>query len=143
MTLARPIPDATEADQQRLELELLLQQPVPGPDQLKEALPLLNALPDISPDRWRSLQVLPIAIDGKHLDIAVPSHWTEAQWQSLINALPETGRTIRLHPALDQDLSNTLGETDPETNQRDVATHSASCPRTQEPPGHCRSNGTP
>ena len=115
MTLARPIPDATEADQQRLELELLLQQPVPGPDQLKEALPLLNALPDISPDRWRSLQVLPIAIDGKHLDIAVPSHWTEAQWQSLINALPETGRTIRLHPTLDQDLSNTLGRTDPET----------------------------
>ena len=115
MTLARPIPDATEADQQRLELELLLQQPVPGPDQLKEALPLLNALPDISPDRWRSLQVLPIAIDGKHLDIAVPSHWTEAQWQSLINALPETGRTIRLHPTLDQDLSNTLGQTDPET----------------------------
>ena len=108
MTLARPIPDATEPDQQRLELELLLQQPVPGPDQLKQALPLLNALPDISADRWRSLQVLPIAIDEQHLDIAIPSQWGETEWQALIDQLPQNGRTIRLHPTLHDDLIRAL-----------------------------------
>ncbi|MEB3253376.1 MAG: GspE/PulE family protein [Synechococcus sp.] len=113
MTLARPIPDATEPDQQRLELELLLQQPVPGPDQLKQALPLLNALPDISADRWRSLQVLPIAIDEQHLDIAIPSQWGETEWQALIDQLPQNGRTIRLHPTLNQDLSDTLRKVHP------------------------------
>ena len=113
MTLARPIPDATEPDQQRLELELLLKQPVPGPDQLKQALPLLNALPDISADRWRSLQVLPIAIDEQHLDIAIPSQWGETEWQALIDQLPQNGRTIRLHPTLNQDLSDTLRKVHP------------------------------
>jgi len=113
MTLARPIPDATEPDQQRLELELLLKQPVPGPDQLKQALPLLNALPDISADRWRSLQVLPIAIDEQHLDIAIPSQWGETEWQALIDQLPQNGRTIRLHPTLNQDLSDTLRQVHP------------------------------
>ena len=55
MTLARPIPATNDAAQQRLELELLLKQPVPDPEQLQQSLPLLHALNDISPDRWRSL----------------------------------------------------------------------------------------
>ena len=51
MPLTRPIPVTTDAAQQRLELELLLKQPVPDPEQLERSLPLLNALNEISPDR--------------------------------------------------------------------------------------------
>jgi type IV pilus assembly protein PilB len=36
MTLGRPIPATNDAAQQRLELELLLKQPVPDPEQLHE-----------------------------------------------------------------------------------------------------------
>ena len=100
MTLARPIPATNDAAQQRLELELLLKQPVPDPEQLQQSLPLLHALNDISPDRWRSLQALPIAVDEHQLDLAIPSQWGEAEWQALIDQLPQNSRTIRLHPTL-------------------------------------------
>ena len=79
MTPGRPIPATNDAAQQRLELELLLKQPVPDPEQLERALPLLNALTDISPDRWRDLQALPIAVDEQQLDIAIPSQWGESE----------------------------------------------------------------
>ena len=77
MTLGRPIPATNDAAQQRLELELLLKQPVPDPDQLERSLPLLNALNEISPECWRELQALPIAVDEQQLDIGIPSHWGE------------------------------------------------------------------
>ena len=108
MTLGRPIPVTTDAAQQRLELELLLKQPVPDPDQLERSLPLLNALNKISPDRWRDLQALPIAVDEQQLDIAIPSQWGESEWQALIDQLPQNGRTIRLHPTLHDDLIRAL-----------------------------------
>ncbi len=108
MTLARPIPATNDAAQQRLELELLLKQPVPDPEQLQRSLPLLHALKDISPDRWRSLQALPIAVDEHHLDLAIPSQWGEAEWQALIDQLPQSARTIRLHPTLHDDLRRAL-----------------------------------
>ena len=85
MPLTRPIPVTTDAAQQRLELELLLKQPVPDPEQLERSLPLLNALNEISPDRWRDLQALPIAVDEQQLDIAIPSQWGESEWQALID----------------------------------------------------------
>lgn len=108
MTLARPIPATNDAAQQRLELELLLKQPVPDPEQLQESLPLLHALNDINPDRWRSLEALPIAVDEHQLDLAIPSQWGEAEWQALIDQLPQNGRTIRLHPTLHDDLLRAL-----------------------------------
>ena len=108
MTSARPIPATNDVGQQRLELELLLKQPVPDPEQLQRSLPLLHALKDISPDRWRSLQALPIAVDEHHLDLAIPSQWGEAEWQALINQLPQSARTIRLHPTLHDDLRRAL-----------------------------------
>ena len=85
MPLTRPIPVTTDAAQQRLELELLLKQPVPDPEQLERSLPLLNALNEISPDRWRDQQALPIAVDERQLDIAIPSQWGESEWQALID----------------------------------------------------------
>ena len=108
MPLTRPIPVTTDAAQQRLELELLLKQPVPDPEQLERSLPLLNALNEISPDRWRNLQALPIAVDEQQLDIAIPSQWGESEWQALIDQLPQNGRTIRLHPTLHDDLIRAL-----------------------------------
>ena len=72
MTL--PTPDAGDTAQQRFTLELLLQQPVPGPEQLLASRILLSdALPDVSPDQWRALQAMPIAIGADHLDIAIPA----------------------------------------------------------------------
>ena len=110
MSRIRPIPDTTDPAQLRLELELLLQHPVPGPEQLSDALPLLEAVDGIPADQWRTLQVLPLSMDAETLDIAVPSRWGEQQWQSLIDALPETSRTVRLHAVLEQDLQHALAQ---------------------------------
>ena len=63
MTLTLPTPDAGDTARQRFALELLLQQPVPGPEQLLASRKLLSdALPDVSPNQWRALQAMPIAI---------------------------------------------------------------------------------
>ena len=77
MTLTLPTPDAGDTARQRFALELLLQQPVPErPEQLLASRNLLSdALPDVSPDQWRALQAMPIAIGADHLDIAIPSQW--------------------------------------------------------------------
>ena len=80
MTLTLPTPDAGDTARQRFALELLLQQPVPGPEQLLASRNLLNdALPDVSPDQWRALQAMPIAIGADHLDIVntLPSRFGE------------------------------------------------------------------
>ena len=109
MTLTLPTPDAGDAARQRFALELLLQQPVPGPEQLLASRNLLNdALPDVSPDQWRALQAMPIAIGADHLDIAIPSQWRDQEWQHLIDQLPDQHRTIRLHPAIEADLQRAL-----------------------------------
>ena len=108
MTRIRPIPNTTDPAGLRLELELVLQQPVPGPEQLEGALPLLHTVENVTADQWRDLQVLPLFMDSEILDLAVPSDWREPEWRTLINALPETSRTVRLHPALQQDLIHAL-----------------------------------
>ena len=70
MTLTLPTPDAGDTARQRFALELLLQQPVPGPEQLLASRNLLNdALPDVGPDQWRALQAMPIAIGADHLNM--------------------------------------------------------------------------
>ncbi len=51
---------------------------------------------------------MPIAIGADHLDIAIPSHWRDQEWQHLIDQLPEQHRTIRLHPAIETDLQRAL-----------------------------------
>ena len=109
MTLTLPSPDAGDTARQRFALELLLQQPVPGPEQLLASRNLLNdALPDVSPDQWQTLQAMPIAVGADHLDIAIPSQWRDQEWQHLIDQLPDQHRTIRLHPAIEADLQRAL-----------------------------------
>jgi type IV pilus assembly protein PilB len=119
MTLTLPSPDAGDTARQRFALELLLQQPVPGPEQLLASRNLLSdALPDVSPDQWQTLQAMPIAIGADHLDIAIPSQWRDQEWQHLIDQLPDQHRTIRLHPAIEADLQRALAtETDQPTTE--------------------------
>jgi type IV pilus assembly protein PilB len=99
---------------------LLLQQLVPGQDQLLASRYLLEeALPDVGPERWRALQAIPIAVGADHLDIAIPSQWRDQEWQHLIDQLPDQHRTIRLHPAIEADLQRALAtETNPPTTEQ-------------------------
>ena len=109
MTLTQSSSDANNGARQRFELELLLQRAVPNPDQLSRSKDLLRgAVSEISPEGWKQLQSVPIHSDPNHLDIAIPSHWREDNWQRLIDQLPSQNRTIRLHPALDVDLQAVL-----------------------------------
>ena len=112
MTLTQSSADANKGARQRFELELLLQRAVPNPDQLRRSRDLLRgAVPEIGPDDWKRLQSVPIHSDPDHLDIAIPSHWRDGDWQQLIDQLPSQNRTIRLHPALNDDLQAVLNNT--------------------------------
>ena len=136
MTLTLHTHDAGDTARQRFALELLLQQPVPGPEQLLASRNLLdNALPDVQANQWRVLQAMPIAINADNLDIAIPSHWRDQEWQHLIDQLPEQHRTIRLHPAIEADLQRALRmETDePPTNQIPPPAAETSRPAPAEP----------
>jgi type IV pilus assembly protein PilB len=109
MTLTQSSSDANNGARQRFELELLLQRAVPNPDQLRRSRDLLRgAVPEIGPDDWKRLQSVPIHSDPDHLDIAIPSHWRDGDWQQLIDQLPSQNRTIRLRPALNDDLQAVL-----------------------------------
>ena len=135
MTLTLPTPDADDTARRRFALELLQQQPVPGPEQLLSSSSLLNvAIAEVSPDRWRQLEAMPISVDDNYLDIAIPSQWREQEWQQLIDQLPKQDRTIRLHPTIQEDLDLVLREKstetkESETNQEnEVSNTSASSP---------------
>ena len=70
MTQTLPTPEAGNTARHRFALELLLQQRVPGPDQLLASRYLLEeALPDVGPERWRAPQAMPIAISTEQLAI--------------------------------------------------------------------------
>ena len=65
MTQTLPTPEAGNTARQRFALELLLQQRVPGPDQLLASRYLLEeALPNVGPESWQALQAMPIAISA-------------------------------------------------------------------------------
>ena len=133
MPLARPIPDAEEPAQQRLELELLLQQTVPGPEQLSCSRQLLeDGSTGLDADQWRALRALPIAIDDDHLDIAVPSHWDEQDRSQFLAQHPGNGRQIRLHRSLESDLKAALQKTETLESVEPVPTASPSVDRAVE-----------
>ena len=107
MTLTLPTPNAGDTARQRFALELLLQQRVPGPDQLLASRYLLEeALPDVGPERWRALQAMPIAISAEQLDIGEETgeidkmlskvaHFYEDEVGAMVKAL-----TSMLEPAM-------------------------------------------
>ena len=105
MTQARPIADPVTPEQQRFELELLLQQTVPTPEDLKKGAALLSSHPlGLEPRRWQSLQALPLAIDSSSVNLAVPSHWGDVERQTVHEQLNLDGRSIQWHSSLLNDL---------------------------------------
>ena len=66
MTLTLPTPNAGDTARQRFTLELLLQQPVPGPEQLLASRKLLSeALPDvILVGEMRDLETIQLAVSA-------------------------------------------------------------------------------
>ena len=121
MTLTLPTPDADDTARRRFALELLQQQPVPGPEQLLSSSSLLNvAIAEVSPDRWRQLEAMPISVDDTYLDIAIPSQWREQEWQQLIDQLPKQDRTIRLHPTIQEDLNLALREKSTKAEESEI-----------------------
>ena len=105
MTLSRPIPDAIDAAQQRLELELLLRRHVLAPDELTKGLSLATDLEgSMDLDSWKAIPAIPVSLDEHHLAVAVPSHWDDQQGQELMARLSKLNREILLQPALQSDL---------------------------------------
>ena len=96
MTLTLPTPDAGDTAWKRFALELLLQQPVPGPEQLLASRNLLSdALPDVSPDQWRAL--LAIGEETGEMDkmLSKVADFNEDEVGAMVKAL-----TSRLEPAM-------------------------------------------
>ena len=105
MTLSRPIPDALDAAQQRLELELLLRRHVLSPDELSSGLPLLKTMESsMDSDAWKAFPAMPVSLDENHLAVAVPSHWDQQHSDELVARLSQLNREILLQPALLSDL---------------------------------------
>ncbi|WP_413442821.1 GspE/PulE family protein [Synechococcus sp. MIT S1220] len=57
---------------------------------------------------WSAFPAMPLALDAHHLDLAVPSHWNEADRLNLISRLSGIKRELRLHPTLESDLNAVL-----------------------------------
>ncbi len=112
VTPIRPVPDATSAAQQRLEVELLLQRPVLDTEQLALADPQLLG-PDgvMGLERARALCCLPLQRNNGSLELAVPTHWSAQDWQQLQNELmatPGGPSRIAQHLALAGDIARAI-----------------------------------
>ena len=112
MTLsqARPVPDATSREQQRFEVELLLQQPVLTSNDLAKAdRQLIQAEGPRSPQHWMDWGAMPLSHLNGVLHLAVPTHWGADQRQHLLQALQLRGDQASFGLALADDLSEALG----------------------------------
>ena len=108
-TPARPVPEASTPEQQRLELELLGGERVVTPQELAEADPcLIETICGIAADRWHALGAMPLRMEGSTLVVAVPSHWGAHQRDALQRDLGTQASGCRLRPALPADLSRAL-----------------------------------
>ena len=112
MTLsqARPVPDAISREQQRFEVELLLQQPVLAPNDLGKAdRQLIQAEGLQSPQQWMDWGAMPLSHLNGVLRLAVPTHWGAEQRQQLLLALQLRGDQASFGLALADDLTEALG----------------------------------
>jgi type IV pilus assembly protein PilB len=111
MTLSaiRPVPDAQTPQQQRLEVELLLGEPVLDRSRLDQAEPeALTACPSIALDRWTALSALPLSVRGEELAVAVPTYWGEEEREGLQGAIESEGLRPVLSIALKTDIEAVL-----------------------------------
>ena len=108
-TPTRPVPHATSSEQQRLEVELLLGEPVLEPTDLAAADPdLLRGGTPLAAERWLALGALPLHRRGEQLQVAVPSHWGAEQRQGLLQELGDLAPHSRLLLALPLELQTAL-----------------------------------
>jgi len=108
ITPSRPVPAATTPEQQRLELELLLGEPVLGRDQLRPELLGQTVWPL---ERWRELGACPTAdpLDGR-VAVAISSDCPPERKQELLQALEAEGLKPQLQLALPQDITTALSQ---------------------------------
>ena len=76
LTPSRPVPEASSEEQQRLEVELLVGEPVLQAIELQAlGLDLLLTGKGLPEARWRELGALPLEEANGRLVVAVPSNW--------------------------------------------------------------------
>ena len=108
-TPTRPVPDASTSTQQRLEVELLLREPVLDGNQLSQAdRQLLAATEPLNLERARSLCCLPLQRQANQLSVAIPTYWGAAERQGLCDELSSRGLQACLHLALASDIADQL-----------------------------------
>ncbi|MFL0777686.1 MAG: GspE/PulE family protein [Prochlorococcus sp.] len=137
MTQSRPIPEASNASQKRLELELLFQVSVLTPEQLALGKSLLASEPRLNTTNWQQLNALPIEINDQQLVVAVASDWDQNRKAELISNLQTKGFTTELRLALASDIEQILKhqlQAEPEEEQ-------ATTPKAE--PGPTRNIDTP
>ncbi len=111
MTLSpsRPVPPATTAAQQRLEVELLLGEVVLSAADLADAGAERWSWSDqFSQEQCRQLGCLPARQDGATLVVAVPSQWNQAQRLQLLERGAAAGLNLVLRLALQGDIEAVL-----------------------------------
>jgi type IV pilus assembly protein PilB len=136
LTPSRPVPAATTPEQQRLELELLLGEPVLGRDQLRPELLGRTVWPL---QRWRELGACPTADPmGGQLAVAISSDWTPERRQKLAEALEAEGLKPHLQLALPQDIETALNQNPPAPGPATTSAQPALRPR-PAPPSQPRS----
>ena len=108
LTPSRPVPAATSPEQQRLEVELLMGEPVLGRDQLRPELLGNTGLPL---RRWQELGACPASPpQGGQLDVAVPSRWGEEERRGIGQNLAGQGLRPRFQLAMEADIQTALRE---------------------------------
>ncbi len=136
LTPTRPVPDAQTAEQQRLEVELLLCEPVLGAEQLHGADQqlLLGAGGCLSLARARELCCLPLEQRQGMLVVAIPTYWGTGEREALVQELQASGQQINLMLALASDIGavlDTMGSNDEPGAESPVDTTTAATPSGQ------------
>ncbi|MDP5123387.1 MAG: GspE/PulE family protein, partial [Cyanobium sp. MAG_04] len=109
LTPTRPVPEASSEKQQRLEVELLLGEPVLQVFELQGlGQELLLAGKGLPTARWRELGALPLQEINGRLVVAIPSNWGEQQRQDLNGELQRAGFSAELKLALATNLTAEL-----------------------------------
>ena len=109
LTPSRPVPEASSEEQQRLEVELLVGEPVLQATELQTlGQDLLFRGKGLPEARWRELGALPLQEAKGRLVVAVPSNWGPQQRQNLIEELQRAGFNAELKLALATNLTTAL-----------------------------------
>ena len=109
LTPTRPVPEASSEKQQRLEVELLVGEPVLQVFELQGlGQELLLAGKGLPTARWRELGALPLQEINGRLVVAIPSNWGEQQRQDLNGELQRAGFSAELKLALATNLTAAL-----------------------------------